>query len=312
MLKWFRSVTQPQPEPVDPDQAVNEILRRVQKIRIAANRGANDQLMAGQYRSVFRGQGMEFDEVREYQPGDDVRSIDWNVTAREGKPYIKRFSEERELTVLFVFDISASGVFGSGSQSKLDLLVEVCALLMFSAIRNNDKVGLLMFADEIARFDPPRKGRSHVLRLIRELVTARPVAAAADLDAALEFVNRVQKRRAIVFLVSDFLGTHAGQNLAVARRRHDVIAVTVTDPRELELPNVGFITLRDAETGQLREIDTGSVSVRERFRQQAERRESKLSSELKRAGIDRLPVVTDEPYAQTVQRFFRMRERRAR
>ena len=312
MLKWFRSTTQLSPESVGTDHAVNEILRKVQKIRIAANRGVNDHLMAGQYRSVFRGQGMEFDEVREYQPGDDVRSIDWNVTAREGKPYIKRFCEERELTVLFVFDISASGVFGSGNQSKLDLLVEVCALLMFSAIRNNDKVGLLTFANNITRFDPPRKGRSHVLRLIRELVAAEPVAAAAHLDTALEFVNRVQKRRAIVFLVSDFLDTEAGQNLAITRRRHDVVAVTVRDPRETELPNAGFITLRDAETGQLREVDTGSARVRDSYRRQAELREAKLASELKRVGIDRLPVVTDQPYAQTLQRFFRMRERRAR
>ncbi len=312
MLNWFRSRTEPSNDLAGTDQTVNEILRKVQKIRIAANRGVNDHLMAGQYRSVFRGRGMEFDEVREYQPGDDVRTIDWNVTAREGKPYIKRFAEERELTVLFVFDISASGVFGSGDQSKLDLLVEVCALLMFSAIRNNDKVGLVTFANDVIGFTPPRKGRSHVLRLIRELVSARPVAAETRLDTALEFVNRVQKRRAIVFLVSDFLDTDAGTNLAITKRRHDVVAVTVNDPREMELPNVGFITLRDAETGQLREVDTGSRRVRESYRRQAEMRDEALDAELKRTGVDRLQVVTDEPYTQTLQRFFRMRERRAR
>lgn len=296
---------------VGTDQTVNEILRKVQRIRLAASRSVND-LMAGQYKSVFRGRGMEFDEVREYQPGDDVRTIDWNVTAREGKPYIKRFCEERELTVLFVFDVSASGVFGSGEQSKLDLVIEVCALLMFSAIRNNDKVGLVTFANEVQRYHPPRKGKSNVLRLIRDLVTTKPVAAPTRLDEALEFVTRVQKRRAVVFLISDFLDTEIGQTLAVARRRHDVIAVTVSDPREMELPNVGFVTLRDPETGALRDVNTGSVRVREAYQRAAARREEQLNTVLKRGGVDRLPVVTDEPYTHTLQRFFRMRERRAR
>ncbi len=296
---------------VGTDQTVNDILRKVQRIRLAANRSVND-LMAGQYRSVFRGRGMEFDEVREYQPGDDIRSIDWNVTAREGKPYIKRFCEERELTVLFVFDVSASGVFGSGERSKLDLLIEVCALLMFSAIRNNDKVGLVTFADEVQRYHPPSKGKSNVLRLIRDLVATKPVAAPTRLDEALEFVNRVQKRRAVVFIVSDFLDTDAGYSLAVTRRRHDVVAVTVSDPREQELPNVGFMTLHDPETGALRDVDTSSRRVREAYRRAAVSREEQLSSALKRGGVDRLAVVTDEPYTHTLQRFFRMRERRAR
>lgn len=293
------------------DLTVQQILRRVQGIRLVVNRSVND-LMAGQYKSVFRGRGMEFDEVREYQPGDDVRTIDWNVTAREGTPYVKRFCEERELTVLFVFDISASGVFGSGNQSKLDLLVEVCALLMYSAIRNNDKVGLVMFAEQVEAYYPPRKGKGNVLRLIRELVAARPVASPTKLDDALEFINRVQKRRAIVFIVSDFLDTHAERNLAITKRRHDVVAVSVSDPREKELPDVGLLTLRDPETGRLIEVDSGSPRVREAFRQQALRREEELAAELKRVGVDQLAMVTDEPYSQTLQRFFRMRERRVR
>ncbi len=303
-----------EPQTVDligTDQTVNEILRKVQRIRLVANRSVDD-FMAGQYKSVFRGRGMEFDEVREYQPGDDVRSIDWNVTAREGKPYIKRYCEERELTVMFVFDVSASGVFGSGSQSKFDLLIEVCALLMFSAIRNNDKVGLVTFADEVQVYHPPSKGKSNVLRLIRELISTKPVTAAAKLDPALEFLNRVQKRRAVVFLVSDFLGMPADKNLAITRRRHDVVAVTASDPREHEFPNVGFVTLQDPETGQLREVDTSSRRVREEFAQRAVEREEVLSAQLKRVGVDRLPVMTDEPYVQTLQRFFRMRERRTR
>ncbi len=293
------------------EQTVTEILRKVQRIRIAANRSINE-IMAGQYRSVFRGRGMEFDEVREYEPGDDVRSIDWNVTAREGRPYIKRYCEERELTVLFVFDVSGSEMFGSGMQSKLDLLVEVCALLMFSAIRNNDKVGLLTFADDVQAYYPPRKGKSHVLRLIRELVATRPVPRPTRLDTALEFINRVHKRRAVVFVVSDFLDTQAERNLAMTRRRHDAVAVTVTDPREQELPNVGVITLRDPETGAVLDVDTASRRVRSEFQRLAAEREDAISGQLSRAGIDRLSVLTDEPYAQTLQRFFRMRERRAR
>ena len=311
LSRFFNRQPEPTPAIASSDQTVNEILRKVQRIRLVANRSVND-LMAGQYKSVFRGRGMEFDEVREYQPGDDVRTIDWNVTAREGKPYIKRFCEERELTVMFVFDISASGVFGSGKQSKLDLLVEVCAMLMFSAIRNNDKVGLVTFADEVQQFYPPRKGKSNVLRLIRELVAAKPVAAPTRLDSALEFVNRVQKRRSVVFIISDFLDTDPGRNLAVTKRRHDVIAVTASDPREHELPNVGFITLRDPETGALREVDTASKRVREAYRKKSIEREENLTTQLNRAGVDRLPVLTDEAYAQTLQKFFRMRERRSR
>jgi uncharacterized protein (DUF58 family) len=294
-----------------PEQDVAEILRRVQRIQIVANRTVND-LFAGQYKSVFRGRGMEFDEVREYQPGDDVRTIDWNVTARQGAPYIKRFAEERELTVMFLVDISASGAFGSRERSKLDLVVEVAALLMFSALKNNDKVGLLTFCDEVIDYFPPRKGKSNVLHLIRELVSAEPVPRETDLAAALEFLSRVQKRRAVAFLISDFLAPHARQAMAVCGKRHDLIAITVADPREQVLPNVGFLSLFDAETGEIVELDTRHPQVRALFESQTAERSQQLSDELKKVGIDELAIHTDEDYLIGLRRFFRMRERRFR
>ena len=294
-----------------PEQSVAEIVKRVQRIQIVANRMVND-LFAGEYKSVFRGRGMEFDEVREYQPGDDVRTIDWNVTARSGSCYIKRFCEERELTVLFVVDVSASGAFGSADRSKLDLVVEVAALLMFSALKNNDKVGLLLFCDEVIRYFPPRKGKATVLHLIRELVSAEPVARPTDLGAALEFLNRVQKRRAVVFLISDFLGPPARKPLAAANRRHDVTAITVGDPREHVLPNVGFLSLMDAETGEIVEVDTRHPEVRRLFEARATERFDELSTELKRVGVDELPISTGQDYLKALRKFFRMREKRFR
>ena len=293
------------------EQDVAEILKKVRRIQIVANRTVND-LFAGQYKSVFRGRGMEFDEVREYQPGDDVRSIDWNVTARAGAPFIKRFCEERELTVMFLVDASASGAFGSGSRSKLDMVVEVAALLMFSALKNNDKVGLVTFCDKVLDFFPPRKGKGNVLRLIRELVSARPVARPTDLSAALEFLSRVQKRRAVAFLISDFLAPEARQALALCNTRHDLVAVTVTDPREHVLPDVGFISLVDAETGQIVEVDTRHPRVRELFQSQAAARQASTSAELRKVGVDELAIRTDEDYLLSLRRFFHMRERRFR
>ena len=290
---------------------VLDILKKVRHIQIVANRTVND-LLAGQYKSVFRGRGMEFDEVREYQPGDDIRTIDWNVTARTGTPFIKRFCEERELTVLLLVDISASGVFGSVSQAKLDLAVEMAALLMFSALKNNDKVGLLTFADRVCDYFPPRKGKANVLRLIRQLVAAEAVAGETNLDAALDYLNRVQKRRAVVFLLSDFLAPPARHAMAVANRHHDLVAVTVGDPREESLPDVGFITLRDAETGELVELDTHHPQVRRLFQSRAAVRAVELSDRLKKAGVDQLAVRTDEDYQKSLRRFFRMRERRFR
>ncbi|MFH1998158.1 MAG: DUF58 domain-containing protein [Planctomycetota bacterium] len=293
------------------DSRVAEILKKVQRIQIIANRAVND-LFAGQYQSVFRGRGMEFDEVREYQPGDDVRTIDWNVTARAGTPYIKRFSEERELTVLFLVDVSASGAFGSVSRSKLDMVVEVAALLMFSALKNNDKVGLVLFCDEVLEYFPPRKGKQNVLHLIRELISAEPVARHTNLEEALKFLNRVHKRRSVVFLISDFIGPSAQQAMAVANKRHDLVAITVADPREHILPDVGFISLKDAETGEIVELDTSHRAVRALFESRAAERTQGLSDALKKVGVDELPISTGEDYLNSLRRFFYMRERKFR
>ncbi len=292
-------------------QDVATILKKVRRIQIVANRTVND-LFAGQYKSVFRGRGMEFDEVREYQPGDDIRTIDWNVTARAGTPFIKRFCEERELTVLFAVDTSASGAFGSGERSKLDMVVEVAAMLMFSALKNNDKVGLATFCDDVLDYYPPRKGKANVLHLIRELISVEPVARPTSLAAALEFLSRVQKRRAVVFLISDFLAPHAREALALCNSRHDLIAVTVADPREEVLPDVGFISLVDAETGQIVEVDTRHPQVRALFASRTAGQAEERSTGLRKVGVDELAIRTDEDYLKSIRRFFYMRERRFR
>ncbi len=293
------------------EQDIAEILKKVQRIQIVANRTVND-LFAGQYKSVFRGRGMEFDEVREYQPGDDVRTIDWNVTARTGTPFIKRFCEERELTVMFLVDVSASGAFGSGERSKLDMVVEVAAMLMFSALKNNDKVGLITFCDEVIQYLPPRKGKANVLHLIRQLISAEPVARETNMEAAMEFLSRVQKRRAVAFLISDFLAPEARHAMSVCSKRHDLIAMTVADPRESVLPDVGFISLVDAETGEIVELDTRHRRVRELFEAQSAKRADELTGRLRRAGVDELAIRTDEDYLAGLRRFFHMRERRFR
>lgn len=290
---------------------VNDILKRVRQIELVAKRSVNE-LFAGQYKSVFRGRGMEFDEVREYQPGDDIRTIDWNVTARHGTPFIKRFVEERELTVMFLADVSASGMFGSPGRSKLDMMVETAALLMYSALKNNDKVGLITFCDDVRAYYPPRKGKSHVMHLIRELVAAEPITKETRIDRALEFLSRVRKRRAISFLMSDFLAPHAQHAMTVCGKRHDLIALTATDPREQALPDVGFVTLEDAETGRLVEVDTRNPDVRRLFRARAKEREERLADDLRRAGVDQLLLRTDEDYMTSLRRFFHMREKRFR
>ncbi len=241
-----------------------------------------------------------------------MRTIDWSVTARTGSPFIKRFCEERELAVLFLVDVSGSGAFGSGSRSKLDLVVEVAALLMFSALKNNDKVGLLTFSDTVIDYFPPRKGKSNVLFLIRELVSADPVPRETNLEAALEFLSRVEKRRAVAFLISDFLAPQAQQAMAVANRRHDLVAITVADPREHVLPDVGFISLVDAETGQVVELDTRHPRVRSLFETRTADRSRELSQDLKKVGVDELAIRTDEDYLTSLRRFFRMREKRFR
>jgi len=286
---------------------LEDVLKEVRRIHIVARRQVND-LLAGEYLSAFKGRGMEFDAVREYVPGDEIRSIDWNVTARSEVPYVKTFCEERELTVFIAVDISASGAFGSQSLSKMETAVEVAAVLMFASLRNNDKVGLMFFADEVVKFVPPRKGRGNVMRLIRELLAAEPIKAETNITKALEYLGRVQRRRCVVFVMSDFLGADCSKALSVANQRHDCIAVTLQDPRELEIPDVGFITLRDAETDELLELDTRHPKVRALFAQAARDRESNLTNGLKRAQVDRLEIRTDQSYATSLQRFFRMRE----
>ena len=291
-----------------PTRQLEDVLKEVRRIQIVARRQVND-LLAGEYLSVFKGRGMEFDAVREYVPGDEIRSIDWNVTARTGTPYVKTFCEERELTVILAVDISASGSFGSFRLSKMETAVEVAAVLMFTALENHDKVGLLFFTDDVVKYIPPRKGRANVLRLIRELLATEPVKAQTDISKALDFLGRVQRRRCVVFVMSDFLGPDCSRALAIANQRHDCVAVTMGDPRELSVPDVGFLSLRDAETDELLELDTRHPRVRALFAKAAQEREQRLAGWLRRANVDRLEIRTDQSYAVSLQKFFRMRER---
>jgi uncharacterized protein (DUF58 family) len=286
-----------------------EILRKVRQIQIRTRRTVND-VLAGQYSSVFKGRGMEFDEVRAYQVGDDVRTIDWNVTARTGHPYVKRFVEERELTVMLVVDVSASGAFGSTERLKNELAAEVCAVLAFSAIRNNDKVGLVLFTDRVELFVPPRKGKRHVLRVIRELLYFTPTGRRTDIAAALEYLSRVTTRRAVAFLVSDFIATGYERDLTLANRRHDLVAVAITDPRELELPSVGLIELVDGETGERYVVDTWSRQARRRYAGAALEQLERRRTLFKRLGVDSIEISTGSPYVPELIKFFRMRERR--
>ena len=255
---------------------------------------------------------MDFSEVREYQVGDDIRTIDWNVTARTGHPFVKVFREERELTVMLLVDASGSGDFGSFQQAKGEIAVEICALLAFSAIKNNDKVGLLIFTDQVEKFIPPRKGRKHVLRVLRELLYSRPRHKGTDLGAVLEYLNRVQRRRSVAFLVSDFLDDGYEKPLRVAGRRHDLIVIRIGDPREEELPSVGLVELEDAESGQHLIVNTSDARVRNLFRERVQERQNELNQLLKQIGIDKIDVRTDSSYVEPLVRFFQRRARRLR
>ena len=289
-----------------------EIFKKVRQIEIRTNREVTD-VLGGQYHSVFKGRGMEFEEVREYLPGDEVRSIDWNVTARFGHPFIKKFREERELTVMLVVDVSASGQFGSVRQTKNELAAELAAVLAFSAIRNNDKVGLIMFTDQIEKFVPPKKGRRHVLRVVREILAFQPQGRGTDLQLALDYLNRVQSRRAVTFVVSDFQVTDeesVRKKLRVASKRHDVIALSLRDPREEELPAVGLLELRDAETGERALVDTFDRKVREEFAAKAQLRLEALRRLLRSASVDQVEIRSDADYVLPLIQFFSMRERR--
>jgi uncharacterized protein (DUF58 family) len=286
-----------------------ELAKHLRSIEIFTRKAVNDAL-AGEYHSVFKGQGIEFDEVREYQPGDDVRSIDWNVTARLGHPFVKRFVEERELTVMLLIDLSASGAFGSGAKLKNELAAELCALLAFSAIKNQDKVGLIVFTDCIERVIPPRKGPSHVFRLIRDLLQFKPRQARTNISLGIECLGRVTTRRCVVFLVSDFQEADFERPLRAMGRRHDLIAVSIADPREVRLPNVGLIELEDSETGELTQLDTGSKRVRQGYEELGTTRQARLKELFRSSGIDQVEIFNDRDHVRELMKFFRRRERR--
>jgi uncharacterized protein (DUF58 family) len=286
-----------------------EILKQVRRIEIST-RGLVNEVFSGEYHSVFKGRGMSFAEVREYTYGDDVRSIDWNVTARTGAPFVKVFEEERELTVMLLVDVSASGDFGTRERLKAEVAVEICALLAFSATKNNDKVGLLVFSDHVEKFVPPRKGRRHVLRVLRELLYHRPEGRGTDIAAALEYLAHVQRKKAVTFLVSDFRDEGFERPLAVAGRRHDLIAVRLSDPRERELPPVGFLELEDPETGERVVVDTSSATFRTAFAGVVASRQTQLDRALRRSKVDVIDVETGRPYVRALMRFFEDRMRR--
>ncbi|MGI6357035.1 MAG: DUF58 domain-containing protein [Lentisphaerae bacterium] len=286
-----------------------ELSKKIRYIQIYTNKKVND-VLAGEYQSAFKGAGMEFDEVREYQPGDEVRSIDWNVTARQGHPFVKRFHEERELTVMFLVDLSASGQFGTAGQLKNDLAAELCALLSFSAVKSNDKVGLILFTDRIERFIPPAKSLSHALRIIREVLGFQPTGAQTDIAGALDFLGRVMRKRCVVFLVSDFQGEGFVRPMRVLSRKHDLIAVSVSDPRELHLPDVGLLELEDAETGEIVLIDTGSRAVRANYDRLGEQQRSHLANTFRTMDVDQIELMTGDDYAKKLVHFFRRREKR--
>ena len=288
-----------------------EILKKVRRVEITT-RGLVNEVFSGEYHSVFKGRGMSFAEVREYQYGDDIRSIDWNVTARTGTPFVKIFEEERELTVMLVVDVSASGDFGTRSQMKGEVAVEICALLAFSATKNNDKVGLIIFSDRIEKFVPPRKGRRHVLRVLRELFYHEPEGRGTDLAVALEYLNHVVRRRAVVFLVSDFIAPDFTRPLSVAGRRHDVIAVRMGDRREVELPPLGYIEFEDAETGERMLVNTSNKRFRSEWEALVTRSRADQDKAFRRSKVDVIDIRTDEPYERPLMKFFKERERRFR
>jgi uncharacterized protein (DUF58 family) len=288
-----------------------EVIRQIRRLQLTARRAVED-LLGGEYHSVFKGAGLAFEEVRAYQPGDDIRAIDWNVTARMGHPFIKRFIEERELTVFLAVDCSGSQQFGSRAQQKREVAAELAAVLAFSAISNNDRVGLVQFTDRIERFLPPRKGTRHVLRLIRDVLFYQPEHRGTSLREGLDFLNRVLHRRTIVFLLSDFLDRGYESAFKRTGRRHDLIAVRISDPFEDELPAVGLLELEDAETGQRLLLDTKSAAVRNAFRAAAEQRRAALVQLARQARVDLIEVATNGGHLDALIRFFRLRERRLR
>ncbi|MBM3790971.1 MAG: DUF58 domain-containing protein [Acidobacteria bacterium] len=288
-----------------------EIRRKIRRIQITTNRLVNESL-AGEYHSVFKGRGMEFDEVREYQAGDDVRTIDWNVTSRTGHPYVKRYVEERELTVMLLVDASASGAFGSHEKMKGEIAAEISALLAFSAIRNNDRVGAILFTDRVEKFVPPRRGSVHVLRVIRELLYYQPERRGTSIQRALEHLNLVVHKRAVVFLITDLLDQGYEQPLQAANRRHDVVIIQIVDPREQELPDVGILEVRDAETGEVAYVDSSLERVRRAYRDNWLRNRERQRKLFDRHRIDHVLIQTARPYDVPLLQFFQERARRYR
>jgi len=286
-----------------------ELFKKIRRIEIRTKRLVND-LFSGEYHSTFKGQGMEFEEVRQYEPGDDIRLIDWNVTARTGYPHVKKFREERELSVIFLVDASSSGSFGTRERFKADAAAELCAVLAFSAIKNNDKVGMIIFTDMIEKFIPPKKGKAHVLRLIREVLYFKPEGTKTDIGGALEYFSRVIKKKSVVFLISDFLSEDYLKPLQIANNKHDVIAIKISDPRELKFENVGLIELEDAETGETLIIDTGSAAFRRDFARQAEEDNFGLKRSLKLINLDFIQIITNQSYIVQLINFFKLRGKR--
>jgi uncharacterized protein (DUF58 family) len=286
-----------------------EILKKVKRIELRTRNLVNT-IFAGEYHSVFKGRGMAFAEVREYQPGDDVRTIDWNVTARMDDPFVKVFDEERELTVILMVDASASGDFGTVAQMKGEIGTEICALLAFSAIQNNDRVGLIIFTDKVELFIPPKKGKKHVLRVIRELLYFQPSGRSTNIDTALEYLNRVTYRRSVVFLVSDFFASDYEKALRVANRRHDLVAIALEDPREYDLPAIGIVELEDAETGEGIMVDFGDAAVRDAFQKLMQKERDDREVLFRRMGLDAVNISTQGAYHEPLMQFFRMRAKK--
>jgi uncharacterized protein (DUF58 family) len=286
-----------------------EVLRKIRRIEITTSKLVTD-FLSGQYESVFKGRGIEFDEVREYQPGDEIRTIDWNVTARMGHPFVKKFVEERQLTVMILLDASSSSSFGTTKRYKKELAAEVSAVLAFAAIQNNDRIGLIIFTDRIEKFVPPRKGLHHVLRVVREALYFTPKSKGTDIAGALRYLDSVVSRRAVTFVISDFFAKDFKKPLSIANKRHDVVAITIADPREAELPNAGIVELVDAETGRSFTIDTSSEKVRARYVKKASEMHKERAEIFGSVGVDHIDISTDKSYIEAFIKFFKMRKRR--
>lgn len=286
-----------------------EVLRKIRRIEITTSKLVTD-FLSGQYESVFKGRGIEFDEVREYQPGDEIRAIDWNVTARMGAPFIKKYVEERQLTVMILLDASSSSNFGTTKRLKKELAAEVSAVLAFAAIQNNDRVGLIIFTDKIEKFVPPRKGLHHVLRVVREALYFTPKDKGTDIGGALRYLDNVTSRRAVTFVISDFFAKDFKKPLSIANKKHDVVAITITDPREGELPDAGIVELVDAESGKSYMIDTSSAKVREKYAKKSREMRDERMKLFGSVGVDHIDISTDRSYIEEFIKFFRMRKKR--